>query len=186
MDEREIGERVRELRLSRDLDQRDLAEAAGVSVTAVRRLEGGQGSTLRTALAVLAALEAPLRVPEVPTRTARRRASSATTAAAVLPRREERVSLELHRAVARKMRRDPAEVRAKALANLPKVRENVRGTQAAGWVDEWERALRTSTRAVLELALAQDEHGIDLRQVSPFAGVLTQDERMTAIARARR
>ena len=51
-----IGERLKALRLDRNIDQKTLAERAGVSVRALRSLEGGQGSTLHTFASVLRAL----------------------------------------------------------------------------------------------------------------------------------
>jgi transcriptional regulator with XRE-family HTH domain len=51
-----LGEKLKTLRLSRNLDQKTLAERAGVSVRALRSLEGGQGSTLKTLVCVLRAL----------------------------------------------------------------------------------------------------------------------------------
>ncbi len=54
--EAELGEKLRTLRLSRNLDQKTLAERAGVSVRALRNLEGGQGSTVKTLVSVLRAL----------------------------------------------------------------------------------------------------------------------------------
>lgn len=51
-----IGEKLRALRLSRDLDQIGLAARAGVSVSALRSLEAGSGSTLRTLVRVARAL----------------------------------------------------------------------------------------------------------------------------------
>ena len=51
-----LGEKLRALRLSRDLDQLGLAARAGVSVSALRGLEAGSGSTLRTLVSVARAL----------------------------------------------------------------------------------------------------------------------------------
>lgn len=51
-----LGERLKRLRLSRDLDQRTLAARAGISEKALRNLEGGHGSSLRTLLSVIRAL----------------------------------------------------------------------------------------------------------------------------------
>lgn len=51
-----LGERLKALRLARNLDQKSLAERAGVSVRALRNLEGGQGSTLKSLVRVLRAL----------------------------------------------------------------------------------------------------------------------------------
>lgn len=60
----EIGERIKALRLHNDLDQATVAERAGVSLTALKRLENGLGSTVNTLIRVLRALgqEASLHV----------------------------------------------------------------------------------------------------------------------------
>ncbi len=52
-----LGERLRRLRLNRNLDQRSTAEKAGVSEKALRNLESGRGSTVETLLRVLKALD---------------------------------------------------------------------------------------------------------------------------------
>lgn len=54
--EQDLGEKLKRLRLHKNLDQRTLAERASVSVRALRNLEGGEGSTVRTLLRVLRAL----------------------------------------------------------------------------------------------------------------------------------
>lgn len=51
-----LGEKLKALRLSRNLDQKTLAERSGVSVRALRSLESGQGSTVKTLVGVLRAL----------------------------------------------------------------------------------------------------------------------------------
>lgn len=52
-----LGERLRRLRLNRNLDQRSTAEKAGISEKALRNLETGRGSTVETLLRVLKALD---------------------------------------------------------------------------------------------------------------------------------
>lgn len=52
-----LGERLKRLRLSRNLDQRTTAEKAGISEKALRNLEAGRGSTVETFLRVLKALD---------------------------------------------------------------------------------------------------------------------------------
>jgi transcriptional regulator with XRE-family HTH domain len=52
-----LGERLRRLRLSRNMDQRTTAEKAGISEKALRNLETGRGSTVETLLRVLKALD---------------------------------------------------------------------------------------------------------------------------------
>lgn len=53
-----LGERLRELRLRRNWDQRDTAARAGISDRALRNLEAGRGSTVETLLRVMKALDA--------------------------------------------------------------------------------------------------------------------------------
>lgn len=52
-----LGERLKRLRLDRNLDQRTTAEKAGISEKALRNLEAGRGSTVETLLRVLKALD---------------------------------------------------------------------------------------------------------------------------------
>lgn len=51
-----LGEKLKTLRLSKNLGQKTLAERAGVSVRALRSLENGEGSTVRTLACVVRAL----------------------------------------------------------------------------------------------------------------------------------
>jgi len=53
----ELGDRLRRLRLARNMDQRTTAEKAGVSEKALRNLESGRGSTVETLLRTLKALD---------------------------------------------------------------------------------------------------------------------------------
>ena len=41
-----FGQQLRDLRLRRNIDQRQLAEQAGVALNAVKNLENGRGATL--------------------------------------------------------------------------------------------------------------------------------------------
>jgi len=54
--EQRLGERLRELRLLKNLDQHSLAEQAGLSVNAVKHLESGQGARVASLIKVLRAL----------------------------------------------------------------------------------------------------------------------------------
>lgn len=54
---RELGSRLRELRIRRGLEQAELAERAGVAVRTLGALERGQGSTTETLLRVLKGLD---------------------------------------------------------------------------------------------------------------------------------
>lgn len=54
--ERELGRRLRELRVRQRLTQTELAERANVSVGALKHLESGAGATTTTLVKVLRAL----------------------------------------------------------------------------------------------------------------------------------
>lgn len=53
----EIGENIRALRLLKNVPQKSLAVQAGVSQTALRHLEAGQGANLMTFVRVVRALD---------------------------------------------------------------------------------------------------------------------------------
>lgn len=55
--ERQLGERLRALRIQRNLTQAELADTANVSLGALKRLERGMGSTTTTLVSVLRALD---------------------------------------------------------------------------------------------------------------------------------
>jgi transcriptional regulator with XRE-family HTH domain len=55
--EEHVGSQIRATRIAANLDQADLAEHADVSVGAVKSLESGRGSTLKTIIKVVRALE---------------------------------------------------------------------------------------------------------------------------------
>ena len=99
-------------------------------------------------------------------------------------RREEQVQIELHRALLGKLISDPERMRKLAHRNLVKSRTIVRGDQAQRWLDEWEALVDGPPQQLVEVFLGEDEHSIDLRQVSPFAGALTDEERLAAMGRA--
>ncbi len=104
-----------------------------------------------------------------------------------LMRREERVSYELHRAVAEKITKDPQGVLGKARTNLQAMSSRIRGGHAQGWVTDWITLINAGDIGQLVATmLSADEKGIDLRQMTPFAGVLSQEERLLAIHKATR
>ncbi len=53
-----VGEQIRRLRIANGMDQQQLAGAANVSVGAVKNLEGGKGSSLKTLIMIARALNA--------------------------------------------------------------------------------------------------------------------------------
>ena len=55
--EAELGEQARNLRLRQNLDQQTLAEQAGIGLSALKNLESGKGTTLKTLIKTLRALD---------------------------------------------------------------------------------------------------------------------------------
>ena len=51
-----LGENLKTLRLQKNLDRQTLCAAAGISENALRNLEGGKGTTLKTLIRVVKAL----------------------------------------------------------------------------------------------------------------------------------
>lgn len=107
-----------------------------------------------------------------------------TTTAEARP--ENAVQLELHRTLLGKLLTDLGPARAIARRNLERMRDSVRGAQARSWLDEWSELVDEAGPRLVDVFLGEDERSIDLRQVSPFAGLLTQEEREASIERARR
>lgn len=54
--ESEIGQQLRTLRLRQNVDQRQLAQQAGVALNAVKNLESGKGATITSLIKVVRAL----------------------------------------------------------------------------------------------------------------------------------
>ena len=89
-------------------------------------------------------------------------------------RRQDMRSLRMHEAIAEKLRRDPVPVLAKARANLDRWRDS---STPSRYLGEWERLLNGPADQLLALLLDESEDAIALRHASPFAGVLTPQER---------
>jgi transcriptional regulator with XRE-family HTH domain len=88
---------------------------------------------------------------------------------------EERRSLAISSAVAARLREKPADVLAKAQENIDKMRSI--GSSEQRWVDVWESLLALGAGHVQALLTSTDQFARDLRQSSPFAGVLAEEER---------
>ena len=52
----ELGAQLRQLRLRKQIDQKQLSEMAGVALNAVKNLESGKGATLSSLIKILRAL----------------------------------------------------------------------------------------------------------------------------------
>jgi transcriptional regulator with XRE-family HTH domain len=52
-----LGRQLRDLRLRQNVDQRQLAEQAGVALNVIKNLEAGKGATVKSLVKVLRALD---------------------------------------------------------------------------------------------------------------------------------
>lgn len=95
--------------------------------------------------------------------------------------RDQQRSLWLHRAVAGKLALDPPRVLDQAQRNLTRLREvHPRGSVRADF-DAWQALLNGPLDILLDLLVSKSPQAVELRQNSPFAGVLTQIERTKAL-----
>lgn len=122
------------------------------------------------------------RLPHVRIGTHRRiRRADAEAFATVRPlRREELRSLWLHRAVAGKFVADPDRAIATARRNISRFREIQ--PRARTWLDAWGRILDAGPERVLETLTSSARDAIDLRQNTPFVGLLSDEEQRSVIA----
>lgn len=159
-----IAEVLRDVRLRNGLSVRGLARVAGVSPATVDRLEHRRVSPTRSVDQILASVGCRLVV------TAERIAEPPLT-------REDRRSLAFHRAVAQRFLADPGSVRTKARRNLATMRAAHEDGRSQVYFDRWEDVLDGSDADLVSLLLSTADDARSMRQVTPFAGVLSPDER---------
>ena len=92
-------------------------------------------------------------------------------------KRDQVRNLWLHQAVAGKLVMRPTNVIAHARRNLTTLRQQHPYGRVAEQFDTWERLLHGPIQELLSVLGSSSPHAIELRQNSPFAGVLTEHER---------
>lgn len=95
--------------------------------------------------------------------------------------RDQERSLWLHRAVAGRLAVYPEDVIARARANLVRLREIHPYGMTAAWLAEWDVILDAGEDAVFAVLNSPAYRAVQLRQNSPFAGVLNRDERSAVL-----
>lgn len=96
--------------------------------------------------------------------------------------RDQRQSLWLHAAVAGRVAVDPSGTIGRARSNLERLR-NVHPTgMSAHWGSMWQSVLDEGPDRVLETLTSPTPLSVELRQNSPFAGVLNDAERLSVLA----
>ncbi len=150
---------IRDLRERCGLTQQQLATAAGTSQSTVAAYEGGGKSpTWRTMERLAQSAGCHLEVRYLPPLT-----------------REDRRSLALHAAIAARLRDDPTAVMAQARVSLARMRALHPGARLL--LDEWRLLLRRPLAALLPVMLDRSPWSRELRQVTPFTGILSARER---------
>ena len=91
--------------------------------------------------------------------------------------RDQLKSLWLHQAVAGSLVADPDLVLGKAADNLDRLLEQHHGTMTEVWLRVWQQKISAGPGAVLKTLTSEDSESVELRQNSPFAGVLPQPQR---------
>jgi hypothetical protein len=85
-------------------------------------------------------------------------------------------SLELHRLIAAKVRREP-ELLDRVRLTLQRWRDPGNLSRADPYLAEWERLMAQGLEQVLATAIEESERAAALRQCSPFSGILSPAER---------
>ncbi len=92
----------------------------------------------------------------------------------------------LHRAVAGRLARDPERVLARATRNLDRLEQVHPTGTSARWLARWRALIADGPEAVMRALTAESTEADELRQNSPFAGVLPERERLAIIRATRR
>jgi transcriptional regulator with XRE-family HTH domain len=158
---------IRQIRVKAGVTQAELARLGGTSQPTIAAYESGaKVPSLRTLRRLARSMGFDLQIDVVPAMT-----------------REDRRSLFLHRHIAERLRTNPDAVISKARTNLDKMRRLHPGARAA--LDEWERILDGTPEELLRALTSTDPKARELRQLTPFAGVLEGVARAKAYAEFR-
>ncbi|MFN2570752.1 MAG: helix-turn-helix domain-containing protein [Gemmatimonadales bacterium] len=96
--------------------------------------------------------------------------------------RDQLRSLWLSHAVAGRLVEDPQGVLARARNNLAHMFAGSARGSAKIWLQKWQQLLDGPVEGVLEALTSRSPMSRELRQNSPFAGVLTEAQRRTALS----
>jgi excisionase family DNA binding protein len=96
--------------------------------------------------------------------------------------RDQERTLWLHHLVAARLVIHPAETIDKARQNLHTMRQAHAAGTASRWIDSWQNILDEGPDRILDILVSRSPEAVELRQNSPFAGVLPVDERQAALA----
>lgn len=158
----------------------------------VRTMKFNSGHPLRelarrakTSAAALVDYEAGRHEPKLSTLQRIADASGCDLVVEIHPRltHPEKRSLELHRMIAEKLSEDAIGVVRQAKSRIETMRAADPEGRTAKYVDAWDQLLSGPREELVGTMLSTDQNARDLRQSSPFGGVLTDEERLDAIRR---
>ena len=98
------------------------------------------------------------------------------------PTRDQEQSLWLHGRIAGRIVEEPDLVLTRARENLDRFSKVHAGTMAVRWLDIWREILDSGTGSVLNMLTSDTPLARELRQNSPFTGILSQDERIKVLS----
>ncbi len=95
--------------------------------------------------------------------------------------REQEQSRWLHAAIAGHVVTEPDAVLSRARANLERFSVVHAGTMAAYWLGLWRAAIEEGPDRVLGVLVSDNKEAAEMRQNSPFTGILPADERRAVL-----
>jgi len=114
------------------------------------------------------------------------RRSDVLALASRLLTREQEQSRWLHAAIASRLVAEPDLVLERARANIDRFSAVHAGTMAAHWLGLWRDTLDAGPDQVLSALVSETPQAAEMRQNSPFAGILPADERRAVLESFRR
>lgn len=97
--------------------------------------------------------------------------------------RDQERSLWLHRAVLAELVEKPEDVLARVGGNLQRLRaQHPESGMTARWLGQWQAVLDAGVDAVADVLTSQGPAALELRQNSPFAGVISEEVRSRVLA----
>ena len=95
--------------------------------------------------------------------------------------RDKEQSRWLHAAIIGHLVKDPDLVLRQARDNIDRFSTVHAGTMAEHWLDQWRAALDSGPDRVLSVLVSETPEAAEMRQNSPFTGILSKDERIKVL-----
>lgn len=159
---------VQNLRRQVGITQRELAEMGGTSQSTIAAYEtGAKSPTLRTVENLAQSQNLEMLVTYMPRMT-----------------REDKRSLAFHRAIVEILRKDPAPILNRAIRNVEKLAKMHPGAQKL--LNQWKDWLTLPSENLASKILDPLPEAREMRQVSPFSGVLSPKQRARILRQFRK